>query len=332
MGASAVWRLVEEGHDVTVFHRGETDRVPDSVRHLRGDRDALAAHRDTFGALRPDVVVHMIAATAQEAWTARQTFEGLVERLVLASSIDVTAAYGRLVTPGDAALLPTPLDETSALRAELYPQRAHAAAIEDPTRRGRLQAYDKIVVEAILQASAALTVTTLRLPMVHGPNDPQRRFGGYVTRMEEGRPAIVLERGLAAWRGVRGFVDDMGLAIARAATTVFDGHRTFLVGESPARTERDWVEALATHVGWSGDVVEVSAEDLPGALRSHADFRQALDIDDTAARHALDLPPPTPIDVQVAATVADERARGPIPYDRAAEDLILAEVARRDGS
>lgn len=323
MGARAVAQLAQEGHDVTVFHRGQTDRVPDGVRHLHGDRDDLYAHRPAFRELRPDVVVHMITATATDAWTARRTLEGVVDRVVLASSIDVMAAYARLLTPSDAPALPTPLTEASALRAELFPLRAHAASIEDPDRRARLDQYDKILVESVLQASEAFAVTTLRLPMVHGPHDPQRRFGGYVTRMDEGRP-IVLERTHAAWRACRGFVDDMGLAIARAATTPLDGHRTFLVGEAAARTEREWVEAIAAHIGYDGAIVEHEAADLPESLRPTADFRQPLDIDDAAIRAALDLPPPTPLDQQLAATIADERARGPVPYDREAEDSVTS--------
>ncbi|MEM6925493.1 MAG: NAD-dependent epimerase/dehydratase family protein [Myxococcota bacterium] len=328
MGARAVARLVDDGHDVTVFHRGQTDRVPDGVQHLHGDRADLLAHREAFRALRPDVVVHMLAATAQDAWDARQTFEGMVDRLVLASSIDVVAAYGRLVTPSEEPRFPTPLDESSALRAALYPRRAFATDVEDPERRARLQAYDKIVVEAVLQASRAFAVTTLRLPMVHGPHDPQRRFGGYVTRMDEGRPAILLEQTHAAWRGTRAYVDDMGLALAHAATKPFEEHRTFLVGETPSRTEREWIAALAAEIGYTGELLELPDDVLPAPLKAGADFRQPLDIDDAAAREALELPDPTPLAEQIAATVADERARGPLPYDREAEDAVIARHSR----
>ncbi|MEN0063006.1 MAG: NAD-dependent epimerase/dehydratase family protein [Myxococcota bacterium] len=326
MGARAVTQLVEAGHEVTVFHRGETDRTPDGTRHIHGDRSDLAAHREAFRALQPEVVVHMIAATAQEAWTARQLFEGSVGHIVLASSVDVTAAYGRLFAPTDAPLVDLPLTPNSPLRNRLHPYRTQAEAIEDPERRERVADYDKIVVESIFQASTDFAVTTLRFPMVHGPGDPQRRFGAYLTRMDAGREAILLDTQQAEWRTARAYVDDMGRVIARAATLPAEGHRTFVLGDQPTRTERAWLEALAAQVGWSGRIV--TAHPLPEGLAPTVDFRQCLDVDPTAAITAFDLPAPTPLEEQLAATVADERARGPIEEDYAAEDAALASLSQ----
>jgi len=46
IGPSLVRYLVQQGHEVVVFHRGETDAdLPDAVQHLHGDRRAPPAGR-----------------------------------------------------------------------------------------------------------------------------------------------------------------------------------------------------------------------------------------------------------------------------------------------
>ena len=57
----------------------------------------------------------------------------------------------------------------------------------------------------VQQASAEPAGTVLRLPMVYGPFDRQRRLQPYLQRMEARRPAILLEAGQSAWRVSRGF-------------------------------------------------------------------------------------------------------------------------------
>jgi nucleoside-diphosphate-sugar epimerase len=45
IGPHVVGRLVGSGHEVAVFHRGQTRAdLPPSVRHLRGDRRHLAGY------------------------------------------------------------------------------------------------------------------------------------------------------------------------------------------------------------------------------------------------------------------------------------------------
>jgi uncharacterized protein YbjT (DUF2867 family) len=47
MGPLAIRRLVVEGHEVSVFHRGTTEAVlPEGVERLRGDRRRLEEHAD----------------------------------------------------------------------------------------------------------------------------------------------------------------------------------------------------------------------------------------------------------------------------------------------
>lgn len=53
-----------------------------------------------------------------------------------------------------------------------------------------------------------------RLPAVYDPHDDQRRLYHYLRRMDDHRPAILLDAGMARWRWTRGYVENVTSAIA----------------------------------------------------------------------------------------------------------------------
>jgi nucleoside-diphosphate-sugar epimerase len=79
--------------------------------------------------------------------------------------------------------------------------------------------YDKIAVEEAILNSAEISGTVLRLPMVYGPGDPLHRFFPLLKRFDDGRSSILFADDLAAWRGPRGYVENIAHAIALAATS-----------------------------------------------------------------------------------------------------------------
>src|SRR5690348_7731652 len=110
IGPAVVSRLLELGHEVTVFHRGEHERdaVPD-VPPIHGDRADLARHADVLRIARPDVVIDMRAMFERDAASAVDTFRGVAGRLVAISSADVYRAYGRLHGSEPGPLEPMPI-------------------------------------------------------------------------------------------------------------------------------------------------------------------------------------------------------------------------------
>jgi nucleoside-diphosphate-sugar epimerase len=165
IGPHVVHALVNQGHEVTVFHRGSTEaELPVDVDHLHGERSDLLAHAKAFDRLAPDVVLHMVPMSERDAEAAVHAFEGRTSRLVAISSGDVYRARNRLfrVEPGPPD--PVPLSENSPLRSVLHPYRAAAPAPDHP-----LYHYDKIPVERIVMHAAALPGTVLRLPIVYVP-------------------------------------------------------------------------------------------------------------------------------------------------------------------
>lgn len=72
-----------------------------------------------------------------------------------------------------------------------------------------MDAYDKILVERAVMGDADPVGTILRLPMVYGPGDPQHRLFQYLKRMDDRRPAILMDEGAAGWRWSRGYVENV---------------------------------------------------------------------------------------------------------------------------
>ena len=62
--------------------------------------------------------------------------------------------------------------------------------------------------------------------MVYGPGDYQHRLRPYLKRMDDARPAIVLDARQVTWRDTRGYVEDVAAAhVASLATRLFDDLR-----------------------------------------------------------------------------------------------------------
>ena len=277
IGAAAVRALIGRGHAVARFHRGEAS---DGIETIRGERRELPRHREAFARFGPEVVVDTIAYTEADARLFVETFRGLARRAVVLSSQDVYAAYGRLLRLETGTREVGPLTEDAPLRATRHPYRAKARGPGDLAHD-----YEKILVEATVAGHASLPATILRLPFVYGPGDPQRRLRPYLERMR-GRE-VLLDRAKASWRWTRGYVEDVGEAIALAAGDERAAGRVYNVGEENALTEVEWVRAIGEAAGWRGEVRGVPAGELPEGLAEPFDFSQDLAIDTRRIRNEL---------------------------------------------
>ncbi len=278
VGAPVVRRLLDDGHAVAAFHRGESAGGAETIR---GDRRDLTSSREAFRRFSPDVVLDTIAYTEEEGRTLAAVFRGIARRLVVLSSQDVYAAYGRLLRleagePGG------PLSEEAPLRSSRYPYRAMAKPGE------MAYDYDKILVEAAVRGGADVPLTILRLPKIYGPGDPQRRLRPYLSRMRDGGAEISIDRAKAVWRWTRGYVEDVADAIALAVTDARAAGRVYNVGEEDALTEAQWVRAIGAASGWNGEVRAVSRDELPAELSEPYDFTHDLEADTRRIRGELD--------------------------------------------
>src|SRR5262245_65627168 len=73
-----------------------------------------------------------------------------------------------------------------------------------------------------------------------GPEDYFHRLYPYVKRMEDHRPAILLEKEAAQWRGSRGYVENVAAAIVLAIVDDQATNRIYNVAEEGERKSVMW--------------------------------------------------------------------------------------------
>lgn len=327
IGPHVVRFLSEQGHDLAVFNRGQsTADLPASVRHITGARAALSTFRAELARLAPDVVLDMYAMTEADARAVVETLAGIAHRAIAISSQDVYRAYGRLRGTEPGPPDPIPLNEDAPVRERLYPYRGETPrAGDDPERWA--DDYDKIPVERVYMGRPDLPSTVLRLPAVYGPGDDQHRLYDHLKRMDNHRPAILLDERAALWRWTRGYVENVAAAIALAVTDARAAGRVYNLGEPEAYAARDWIRRIADAAGWDGRIVASPPDRLPASLRFDLNTAQHLVSDSSRIRRDLGYTEPVPSGEALARTVAWERANpphDPKPFDYAAEDAALA--------
>jgi nucleoside-diphosphate-sugar epimerase len=303
IGRHVVNQLVLAEHEVTVFHRGDTEgNVAESVRHMRGDRDDLRKARGRLERLAPDVVIDVVPYTEAQAQDLVQAFDGIAGRIVAVSSADVYRNYdglcGETTVPPD----PTPLAEDAPLREKLYPYRGH-----DIEFRYR-EEYDKILVEREVLNQGNLPGTIIRLPAVYGPGDRQHRLRQHLRQMDAGQSEILLDERQAGWRWTRGYVEDVAAGIALAVMHSRAAGRVYNVGEAQALTEREWIERIGDVAGWSGRVIDLPFEQVPDDLKQPFDWRYELAIDTGRIREELGYREKRSQSEALASTIEWERA------------------------
>jgi nucleoside-diphosphate-sugar epimerase len=330
IGPDVVLCLSDMGHQVTLFHRGRTKaNLPLGVKHILGDRHHLADFASEFRHLAPHVVLDMFPLLEQDAQAVMSTFKGITQRVVAISSQDVYRAYGKLIGIESGPPEPVPITEDAPLRQKLYPYRSETPWNQEDHRRW-LDDYDKILVERTVMGDPVLPSTILRLPMVYGPRDRQHRLLEYLKRMDDKRPAILLDEGMANWRWTRGYVKNVGAAIALAATDARATNRIYNVGEMEAPTLAEWVRTIGQVAGWNGQVLIVPKDRLSAHLTGKIDTNQHLVTDSSRIRKELGYDEPVPRDDALKQTIAWQRAHppdeiDPQQFDYATEDAILAQ-------
>lgn len=324
IGTYLVRQLGALGHQVTIFHRGTTTQSPpqENVEVIRGTREQLPNL-----CAKANIVIDLILSSGRQADALMDAFRGCSERVVAASSIDVYRACGILHGSETGPLEPVPLTEESALRTKLqtYP----------PDQIEKLKSvfgwldeeYDKIPVERAILGDPTLPGTVLRLPMIYGPGDRLSRLRPLLQRMDDGRPAILIDEAWANWRSPRGYVENVAAAIVLAAVSARAAGRVYNVAETPSFSELEWARRVAAAVHWRGEFVILPAQRMPEHLRNPGNAAQHWEASSSRIREELGYLEPVPLEEALHRTIAEDREsrrRNPVPSpDYAAEDDAL---------
>jgi nucleoside-diphosphate-sugar epimerase len=329
IGVRVLRRLHDEGHELMVFHRGQTEYpLPPAIRQVLGDRRALPSFVTTFRHFSPQVVLDVIPYSEQDALELMQTLRGITERAVALSSQDVYRAYGIFTRLDDGLPEPVPYDEDAPLRTHLYPYRALASGPDDLKYN-----YEKILIEGVVMNEPELPGTILRLPQVYGPGDEHHRLFEYLKRMDDGRRVILLAEAQSEWRWTRGYVENVAAAIALAVIDERATGRIYNVGDLTALNEKEWVRAVGDAAGWEGEIVTLPEEKLPEHLAApFYNWRQSLAADTSQIRLELGYEEKIAREEALWRAVEWERANPPGEvdakrFDYGAEELTLSRIA-----
>ena len=328
IGPHVVTRLHHQGHDITVYHRGQHEPdLPAGVRHIHSPRAGIPVLHfpSQLSDPAPDVVLHMFPVGEDDTRAAIARFAGVARRVVGISSGDVYRAYGKLLGSETGPPEPAPLSEEAPLREVHFPYRQGAVGPSDWTYH-----YDKILAERAL-LSGPIQATVLRLPAVYGPGDPHHRFRPYVKRMQDRRPVIALEQHQAAWRGSHSYVEDVAGAIALAVVDERAAGKVYNIGESDVPTIAARLSRIGEVMGWSGRLVQLPEEQLPPHLRSPYQPTQDLVLDTRRIRTELGFSESGPAEVGLRRTVEWELSQPALPGDPDPQLYALEEAAAGHG-
>jgi nucleoside-diphosphate-sugar epimerase len=219
IGPNTVTPLEKSGHRITIFHRGKTS-APEGTEEILGDRQFLQDHQPEFRRQSFDVDVDFVLSSGRQAQQLMDAFRGIAGRVVALSSMDVYRAWGVFYNMEAGGLQELPLTEDSELRTSrnTYPPEV-LKRLRTSLYPWVGDEYDKIPVEQAVLGDPKLPGTILRLPMIYGLGDPMHRFYPILKRIDDGRKQIIFADDVAPLRTPRGYVEDVGAAVALAATS-----------------------------------------------------------------------------------------------------------------
>lgn len=271
VGRHLTAHLLNDGHEVAVFHRGKTHvNLPRGVRHIHGERARLSEYLRSFESFSPEVVVDLIAFSLADAQTTVKAFSGRTERLICASSMDVYQAYGSFCRLETGEVQVQALSEDAPLRRTRFPYRDSATSDAD-----LLFSYEKIHVEETVLQNTSLPATVFRLPQVFGPHDRQRRLRDYLKHMTAGEE-IVMPELKANWRWTRGYVEDIAAGLALGVINAKVAGRIYNIGEREAESESSWARRIAKAAGVPCLLKAVAVDRLPEGQIERYDWKYDL--------------------------------------------------------
>lgn len=256
-------QLVDAGHDVTIFNRGETDvEIPDSVAEIHGDRFDHETFESQVADVDADCVIDMMCFDGEDADSDVRAFGGEVEQFVFTSTVDV---YDR---PPER----NPVTEDAA-RAPVSDYAAGKIAAEDRFREA--------------ERDGAFDVTIIRPWSTYGEGGRVLHTLGtdtyYVERIRQGKPIVVHGDGTSIWGPchrddvARAYVTAVGNPVAYGETYHVTSEENITWNQYHRRVARalDAPEPDLVHI--PTDVLREVAPDRTEMLRDHFQYSTVFD-------------------------------------------------------
>ncbi len=175
---------------------------------------------------------------------------------------------------------------------------------------------------------SALSATRLRVPMINGERDPQRRLEGYLWRILDGGPVIVPDGGLATARHI--YALDLAIAVAGLLGDERTFGEAFNLCQDETPTVWELVGLLAERLGAPDRRVALpraALGDLPIKAISPFTSRWMSFLDPARAKDLLGFshrPLGAYLDSIVASFLAHKNAAPPPGYEHREDEQRLA--------
>jgi nucleoside-diphosphate-sugar epimerase len=319
IGRAVLAELLARGHDPLVIHRGrhEPDDLPE-VPHLHVDRERLAEESSALERFAPEAVIDLFAMTAKATEPVVAAFPADLP-MVTASSMDVYRAFGAVLSGEQTDAVP--IDERSPVRDVRYPYRGRDRGGGDRGMDLDLDRYDKLDVEEIALARGAIVV---RLPIVYGEHDTQRREWPVLARARAGRRRIPVGAANSAWS--RGYVGDVARGLVQAAEAG-DAVRGEVFNLCEERTPPAglWVRRILAAAGAADiELVRVPEDLVPADLIETRAHPQPMIVSAAKARERLGWRESDPEEALRRSVAWHLEHPSDTPFDPAADDAALA--------
>jgi len=266
-------QLLQAGHDLTLYNRGQTPpRLPEGYHLIQGDRDDFKAFERQMAEAGPfDCVIDMICFRPEQAECDIRAFIGRAGQLIFCSTVDV-------YTKPPATF---PVVESQARHA-LSDYGRDKAKCED------------IFMEA--HQDGQFPVTIIRPAHTYGEGgNIIHTFGwgtAFLDRLRNGKPIIVHGDGEALW--VSCHIDDVARAFVNAMGNQKAYGKAYHVTGEEWQTWNQYHERLAEAIGApEPKIVHIPADILVRIAPEHTmttylNFQYTNIMDNSAAKSDLD--------------------------------------------
>ena len=218
-GLAAVEQMLEAGHRVSIFSRGNSRPwFWDDIEHIEGDRQDADGLAGSLAGRSFDGVIDNQCFNREEAESAIRALRGRVGRYVVASTVSV---YGEAGHCDRRSTGTEPLTDEERFAVDYRPLEPVREV--DPDVAGQSWEYRRNLSEygegkrmmerVMLESPADWPWIVVRVPATLGPGDPSGRFAWWLTRILDGGPILLPDGGVHAVQV--GFSEDLARFLVR---------------------------------------------------------------------------------------------------------------------
>ena len=238
ISTSIVRRLLEQGHEVACFNRGQSGRLPQGARLIKGDRANEAEFEGAMQREKFDAAIDMICFNARQAQSSVRAFRG-IGHFVHCSTV---CTYG--------------------IQYDWFP-----ATEDHPLRPITDYGRDKVAADQVFLDALAkekFPVTILKPSTTYGPRMGMLRQVAWefswIDRVRKGKPILVCGDGNALHQFLH--VDDAALGFAGVLGQPHCIGQTYHILRREFTTWADYHRAAMKVLGREVEVVGVPLKDL----------------------------------------------------------------------